>query len=126
MVRRGAFERRALQLGARELDAAADRGAVGKGAGQFEQLVSEFARGAGAVDHGPVDDELLRAEARPLDEADGDALMRAGFDGLHHQRIGDRRRVALPLQQEFRMVDAARHVGGQHQEEVDGFGGTRG
>jgi hypothetical protein len=30
------FERRTLQLGARELDAAADRGAVGKGAGLFE------------------------------------------------------------------------------------------
>src|SRR4029077_18655111 len=76
------LERRTLQLGARELDAAADRSAVGKGAGEFKQLISEFARGARAADHGPIDDKLLRAEARPLDEANGNALMRAGFDGL--------------------------------------------
>ena len=126
MVRREPSNGARSSWAARELDAAADRGAVGKGAGQFEQLISEFARGAGAVDHGPIDDKLLRAEARPFDEADRDALMRAGFDRLHHQRIGDRRRVALPLQQEFRMVDAARHVGGQYQQEVDVFGGTRG
>src|SRR6201999_1019546 len=52
----------ALQLRCRKFDAAADRGAIRERAGQLEQLVAELTRRRGAVDHGPVDYELLRTE----------------------------------------------------------------
>ena len=125
MVRRGASNGDALQLRGGELDAAADRGAVGERAGQFQQLVAEFARRCRAVDHGPVDHELLRAETRPFDKADRNALMRAGADRVEHLRIGDRRGITLALQQEFRMIDAARDIGGQDEQQVDLLGGER-
>src|SRR5262249_46025594 len=90
-----------LQLSGRELDAAADRGTVGERARQFQELIAEFACRVGAVDDGPINHELLCAKARPFDEAKGDALLRAGFDRIHHVWIGDRSCVAFALQQEF-------------------------
>ena len=81
--------------------------------------------GCGAVDLGPVDDELLRADARPFDETDRDLLVRPRLDGIEHLRIGDRRRIAFALQQELGMVDAARHVRGEHQQQIDLLGGSR-
>ena len=123
MVRRGASNGALRELRIGKLDAAADRGAVGERARHFQQLVAELARGRGAVDHRPVDHELLRAEARPFDEADRDLLVRSGPDRIEHLRVGDRRGVAFALQLELRMVDAARHVGGQHQQQVDLLGG---
>ncbi len=120
-----AFDRRALQLSGRELDPAADRSAVGERSGQFQELVAEFTGRAGTVDDGPIDHKLLRAEARPFDEAERNALLRTGFDRVHHLRIGDRRRIAFALQQEFRMIDAARNVGRQREQEVDLLGGKR-
>ncbi len=93
--------------------------------GNSSELVAEFAGGGGAVDHGPVDHQLLRAEARPLDEAERDALVRAGLDRVDHARVGDRRRIAFALQLEFRVIDAARDVGGEHQQEVDLLRGRR-
>src|SRR2546430_2217534 len=80
---------------------------------------TSLARRAGSVDQAPVDHQLLRAEARPLDEAHRDALMRARLDGVDHMRIRDCRSVAFTLQQEFRMINAARDVRGQHEQEVD-------
>ena len=109
----------------RELDASADRGAVGEGARQFQELVAEFARGAGPIDQAPVNHQFLRAETRSFDKAQRDALMRAGPDRINHVRVRDCRRVAFPLQQEFRMIDAARHVGRKHQEEIDLLGSAR-
>ena len=109
------FERCTLQLGGRELDAATDRGTVGEGTRQFQELIAKFTRWLGAVYDRPVDQELLCAETRPFDEANSDALLRAGFDRLEHVRVGDRSRVAFALQQEFRMVDAARDIRRQHQ-----------
>ncbi len=125
MVRRVASNGARASCAIGELDAAADRGAVGERARRFQQLVAELARRAGAVDHGPVDHDLLRADAGPFDEADRDLPVRPGADRVEHPRVGDRRRVALALQQEFGMVDAARHVGGQHQQQVDLLGGAR-
>ena len=52
--------------------------------------------------------------------------MRAGFDGIHHTRIGDARRIALTLQQEFWLIDTAGHVRRQYEQEVDMLGGKRG
>ena len=51
--------------------------------------------------------------------------MAAGADGLEHPLVGDRRGVALALQLELGLVDAARHVGGEHQQQVDRLGGAR-
>ncbi len=61
----------------------------------------------------------LRANAGPFDECHADAAGAAGADGVEHARIGDRRGIALALQLEFRGIDAARNVGGQHQQEID-------
>src|SRR5215471_19094756 len=51
--------------------------------------------------------------------------MRPGLDRVDHLRVGDRRGVALALQQEFWMVDAAGDVNREDQEEVDFLGGVR-
>ena len=37
----------------------------------------------------------------------------------------DRGCIALALKLEFRLIDAARHIGCQHQQQVDRFGGSR-
>ena len=71
----GSAQRRVLELGLRELDAAADRGAVGEGARRFDDLIAEAARAAGAVDDRPVDHLLLRPEARPFHEVERDLLI---------------------------------------------------
>ena len=49
----------------------------------------------------------------------------AGFDCFEHPRIGDGRRVAVALQQEFLLIDAARHVDGKREQEIDLFCGAR-
>ena len=48
-----------------------------------------------------------------------DLAVRAGADGVEHPRVGDRGGVALALQLELLMVDAARDVGGEHQQQID-------
>src|SRR5262249_59125404 len=113
------FERRTLQLSSRELDAAADRGTVGERTRQFQELIAKFTRWLGAVDDRPVDQELLRAESRPFDKANRDALMRSGFDRLEHVRVRDRNRVAFALQQEFLMIHAARDMRRHDQQAID-------
>ena len=54
-----------------------------------------------------------------------DAAVMAGADGVEHARIGNGRGIAFALQLEFRVVDAARHVGGEHQQQIDVVGGAR-
>ena len=39
-------------------------------------------------------------------------------NGIEHARVGDGRGVAFALQLEFGVVDAARHVGCEHEEKV--------
>ena len=119
MVRRVALERRALELRHRKFDAAGDRGAVRERARRLDQLIAEPAGGRGTVDHGPVDDDLLRADAGPFDEIERDLAVHAGADGVEHLRVRDRRGVAFALQHELLVVDAARDVGRQHQQEID-------
>jgi hypothetical protein len=43
-------------------------------------------------------------------------------DRTQYARIGHCLGVALALQVEFLLVDAARYVGGEHQQQIDGFG----
>ena len=124
MVRR-ASQWRARELRGREIDAAADRGTVGEGARCLDDHVAQFARRRRAVDRGPVDHDLLRPESRPFDEADRDLSMRPGLDGIEHLRIGDRRRIAVALQQELGMIDAARDVGCEHEQKIDRLGRKR-
>ncbi len=83
-----------------------------------------FAAAASPISR-PVDHHALRADARPLDEGHADAPVMAGADGVEHARIGNGGGIAVALQLEFRVVDAARHVGGEHQQQVDVIGGTR-
>ena len=71
----------------------------------FKQLSAEFAGSVRAIDHGPVDHELLRA--RPFDETHCDPLMRAGPNRSNHLTIGDRRGIALALRYERGMLDVS-------------------
>ena len=113
-----ALEGSALELGHGEFEPGADRRAIRERARQFEHLIADLARRGRVADDRPVDDQLERACARPFDEADRDLAVRAGPDRLDHARIGQCRRVALALQLEFPRVDAARDVGGEHQQEI--------
>ena len=81
-------------------------------------------RGSGAVDDRPVDHQLLCPEARPFHEVERDLLMRAGFDGFQHAAVGDGGRVTVTLQHEFRLIDAARDVDREHQQQIDVFRGA--
>ena len=56
---------------------------------------------------------------------DGDLAERAGADRLDDPRIHDGCRIAVALQLEFRRVDAARHVGGEDEKQIDLLGGAR-
>jgi len=82
-------------------------------------------RGGHAVDDAPIDHELLLAGARPIDEADRDLLVGTGFDRIENLRIGDGGRISLTLQQELRLLHAARHIHGQSEQQVDLLGGER-
>jgi hypothetical protein len=81
-------------------------------------LVTEPARCINAIDHSPVDHQSLRTESRPFDKAERDPLVRPGSDGIDHVRVGDRCRVTFALQQEFRMINAARDVSSKSQQEI--------
>src|SRR5262249_60854389 len=100
------FERRALELRHRELDAAADRSAVGERARDLEQLVAELTRAGGVLDDRPVDHDLLRADARPFDEADRDPAVRTRPDGVHHLRFRECGRIAFAPRLDSRTIDA--------------------
>jgi len=43
---------------------------------------------------------------------------------LDHSRVGESRRVSRTLQIEFRLIHAARNVGGEHEKEIDALGGA--
>ena len=73
----------------------------------------------------PVDQDLLGADAGPFHKGDRDAPVAAGGDGLEHPPVGDRRGIAFALQLELVLVDAARHVGCEHQQQIDRLGGAR-
>ena len=93
--------------------------------GLLDQLVAELLCRRAVADLGPVDHHVLRADARPLDEGRADASIMAGADGVEHARIGNGGGIAFALQLEFRVVNAARHVGGEHQQQVDVVGRAR-
>ena len=50
-------------------------------------------------------------------------LLRPGGDRLEHPLVGDRGGVAFALKLELGLIDAARNVGGEHQQQIDLFGG---
>ena len=77
----------------------------------------------GVTQRRPVDQHPLRADARPLDVGHADAAVMARANGIEHARVGDGGGVAFALQLEFRIVDAARHVGCEHEEKVHLVGG---
>ena len=52
-------------------------------------------------------------------------LLRPDGDRLQHPLVGDRGGVAFALKLELGLIDAARHVGGEHQQQIDLFGGLR-
>jgi hypothetical protein len=109
-----------------EIERGADRGAPDKGARRVEQQRREGRRALAVADHCPIGDHLLLLRARPFDEADGDRAILPRGDGAQHARIGDRGGIALALQLELVVVDAARHVGGQDQRHVHLLGAGRG
>ena len=87
--------------------------------GVSTKLVAELLGCGGVADLRPVDHDVLGAGAGPLDECHADVAVAARADGIEHARIGDRCGIAVALQLEFGVVDAARYVGGEHQQEID-------
>ena len=65
-----------------------------------------LARG-GVANLGPVDHHVLGTDARPLDKCQSDAAIAAGPDGIEDARIGNGGGVAVALQLELCVVDAA-------------------
>jgi hypothetical protein len=55
-----------------EIDAATNRSPIREGTGRFDHLGRKILRGGLVMDDGPVDDDLLRPDARPFNEADAD------------------------------------------------------
>ena len=102
-----------------EIERRADRRAAEEGARRSEQRGGEFRRVGRIAQHRPVDDDRLLALARPFDIGERDRAMRARADRLHQLVADDRRRIAAALQVEFVVVDAARHVGREHDRRVD-------
>ncbi len=125
MVRRFAVNGARASCVDGKIDGAADRGAVGKRTRQFEQLVAKRLGGLGTVDDGPVDHHLLVANSGPFLEQHADAAIKAGADRLEHTRIGDRHGIAVALQLEFGLIDAARYIRRQHQQQIDRLGRAR-
>ncbi len=65
--------------------------------GGFDQLVAELLGRRGIADLRPIDDDVLGADARPLDESHADTSVAAGADGIEYARIGDRGGIAVAL-----------------------------
>ena len=126
MVRRSESNGARVELLHRKVDAAADRGAVGEGARRFQQPVAESCARLGTVDQRPVDDDLLRCR-RPTTRRSRPRCGRLRPERIASSTRGSVMRggIAFALQLEFGLVDAARHVGRQHQQQIDRLGRAR-
>src|SRR5205085_11433785 len=67
-------------------------------------------------------DDILVGRARPFDKGDGDRVIAPAGDRSQYPRVGHRRRVAFALEVEFPVIDAARHIGREHEKEIDRLG----
>jgi hypothetical protein len=107
-----------------EIDRGADRGATKKRARRRQHGGRDNAGALLVSNDGPVDDHILLGCASPLDKDNSDRMIGCAGDRAQHPRIRHRRDVALELEIEFAVIDAARHIGREYQQEVD-FLGTR-
>ncbi len=114
------------QVGAAEIERGADGGAADESARRGEQRCREGGGALAVADHRPIGDHLLLLRPRPFDEADGDRAELAGGDGVQHARIGDGGGIALALQLELVVIDAARHIRREHQRDIDLLGPRQG
>jgi hypothetical protein len=111
MARRAGFKGSASKLRHSCVDAAADRRVIGVRAWRFKQPVAERLSSRPAVDHHPVDYNLLVSKTRPLQKQQTESALPSRPYGLKDTRIGERRGVTFALQLEFLAVDAARDIG---------------
>jgi hypothetical protein len=102
----------------RKVDGAADRGPPHKRPGCGEDRRGDDAGVLLVVDHRPIGDHQLLAGAGPFDEAYRDGAVGPAADRGEDARIGQGRGIALALQLELALVDAARHVGGEDEQQV--------
>ena len=101
------------------VDAGADRGAAPERARRGHQLVGEGLRRGLVADHAPVEHGAHLEAGGELDIGDGDRADVAVLDRLDHLARGEGGGIALLLQLELRIVDAARDVGDQDQRQID-------
>ena len=106
------------------VDAGADAGAAVEGAGAAAMTVGHGAGAVGVADDGPVHHGLDLVGAGELDVGDGDGADGAVVDGGEDARVLEGGGVALFLQLELAVVDAAGDVADEDEGEVDGFGGV--
>jgi len=92
---------RAGELRYGEIDATTNRSPIREGTGRFDHLGRKILRRDLVMDDGPVDDDLLRPDARPFNEADADLAQGAGANGLDNARIDDGGCVTVTLKLKF-------------------------
>jgi hypothetical protein len=102
---------RAGELRYREIDAATNRSPLREGTGRFDHLRGKILRGGLVMDDCPVDEDLLRPDARPFNEADADLAQGARANGLDNARIDDGGCVTVALKLKFRGINAVRNIG---------------
>src|SRR5712671_1543114 len=101
------------------IDRAADRGAAAEQLARrgFNRDREGFRRRF-VPDQHPGDDLDLQPRAGPLEHRHRNRLGQAGADRLQHPRIAEGGDVALLLQLEAMLVDAARGIDREHQREI--------
>lgn len=93
--------------------------------GAFSRRSPKRCAALAPVNHGPVDHDLLTVAARLFHKQDRDVAVVAGADGLRDLVVGDCRGVAMALQLKFLLIDAARYVCRQHQQQIYRLNRTR-
>ncbi len=70
------------------------------------------------MDFGPIDDDLVPAEAGPFHIAQSDPAEHPGLDRRNDLRISERAEIAVPLQPRFLAIDAAGYVDRQQKFQI--------
>jgi hypothetical protein len=82
-------------------------------------VVGEHACRHVVADDGPIDQHILFIG--PLDERHGDTAMLPGLHRSQDPHIQHRGGIAIALQGKTAIIDAARHIGREHEQQVDFF-----
>ena len=120
----GGRARHVTEHGHGVVDAGADAGPAVEGAGGFGDDFGHGLGAGGVANDRPVHDGLDLVGSGELDVGDGNGAGGAVVDGGEDAGVLEGGGVALFLQVELAVVDAAGHVADEDKGEVDRFGGA--